>query len=210
MARASVAGGALAVGAAGSVLLLAGMRNADVQATLRAILRGQAPPSGPSLIPASAIDTPAGSTSGENTAGAGWGAATGREAVKSIKKYMGIKYVFGAHDPSKGFDCSGLITWVLHHDLGIDLPNNTHTVTSQFYVWSGAKTVPRDQAQPGDLVCWASHIGMVSVGPYHHPPQTPTKGRMIHAPHTGDVVREREIYWTPEPLIRRPLAYGGA
>jgi cell wall-associated NlpC family hydrolase len=102
--------------------------------------------------------------------------------------------VFGGHTPA-GFDCSGLVTYVLHHDLGVTLPSNTHTVTTQFYIWKGATTVRSGQALRGDLVCWASHIG-IYLG----------NGQMIHAPQTGEVVKISAVWNTPAPIYRRVLA----
>lgn len=194
MARRGMSGAALLVAAAGVVLVFSGLRNTSPLDVLRAALRGKAIPSGPETVVGTRRD---------DSAGGGGGSATGAAAVAAARKYLGIKYVFGAHEPSKGFDCSGLVTYVLHHDLGIDIDaegspgNNVHTVTSQWYVWTGADTVGWDDMQPGDLVCWMSHIG-IAVG----------DGTMIHAPHTGAVVRINRIWRTPEPIIRRPKAYG--
>ncbi len=116
--------------------------------------------------------------------------ALGVQIVNAARKYLGRPYEFAAHGPNT-FDCSGLVTWVLHHDLGLNLPSNVHTVTGQFYVWGGARTVGRPPAE-GDLICWMGHIG-IATGPT----------TMIHAPQPGQVVKEQAIWWTPEPLVRR-------
>lgn len=203
MARSRVSGTALLLAAAGAVLIVAGLRNAPVGDTLRAFLTGQRPPSGPSMLGPKPVLTGKAAGSG-GTTGAGTGQATtsGKAAVDAARKYLGVPYLFGAHGPQPNgqmrFDCSGLVTWVLHHHLGIDLPSNTHTVTGVFYVWTGARTVPWSEQQPGDLVCWPGHIGIASGN-----------GRMIHAPSSGDVVKESNIWRAPEPIIRRPKAYGG-
>jgi cell wall-associated NlpC family hydrolase len=93
------------------------------------------------------------------------------------RKYLGVPYKWGGADPN-GFDCSGLVTWVLHHDLGYNLPSNTHTVTLQFLTWTGASDVPRSQATAGDLCCSTGHIGIAVDG-----------SNMIHAPDIGDHVK---------------------
>lgn len=200
-----VSGSAVAIAAMGVVLIVAGLRNASIADTLRALIRGQPPPAGPSMLEPRAVIARAAGTAGGSGAGTAGGPITGRvpsggsmakAAVEAARKYLGIRYVFGGHDPSTGFDCSGLVTWVLHRDLGIDLPNNTHTVTGQWYVWPGAVDVPWSEMSAGDLVCWPGHIGIATGG-----------GRMIHAPSAGDVVREAEIWRVPEPVIRRPKAY---
>lgn len=195
MARsAGISGLAVAISAAGGLLLYSSIKNASVADTLRALIKGQ-PVTGSATGSLGEVQAsmPAAESTGSITAQEGAGAQVAADAAK----YLGIRYRFGGADPS-GFDCSGLVTWVLHHDFGISLPSNTHTVTGTFYVWTGAQTVPRSQCSPGDLVCWPSHIGIATDA------QT-----MIHAPHTGDVVRTAKIWNTPAPIIRRPLAYSG-
>jgi peptidoglycan DL-endopeptidase CwlO len=122
----------------------------------------------------------------------------GEQAAAAAAKYLGIRYVFGGATPA-GFDCSGLVTWVLHHDLGLSLPSNSHTLSGQFYTWSGARTIPRSQCAAGDLVSWPGHVAIAT-----------SNTDMIAAPHAGTVVQRQRIYSVPPPLIRRPLAYGSA
>lgn len=202
---AGISGVAVLAAGAGGLLLYSSIKNASVADTLRSLIKGQ-PVVGESagslaqaetavqqLLPASAAAT----GGGESAASLAGGESPGATAAADAAKYLGVPYRWAGADPS-GFDCSGLVTWVLHHDMGIQLPDNTHTVTGVFYVWTGARTVPRAQCQPGDLVCWPSHIGIATDA-----------GNMIHAPHTGDVVRRAAIWNTPAPVIRRPLAYTG-
>jgi len=202
-----ISGLAVTMTAGGLVLIYSGLRNATVADTIRSLIKGQPVPSLGSAIDAARSAVMKGSrsiagptiTGGKGTDVLGTsagGSATGNAVADDARKYLGAPYVFGAHGPNE-FDCSGLVTWVLHHDFGLDLPDNTHTVTGQFYVWTGAVTVPKDQCQAGDLVCWASHIG-IATGPK----------TMINAPQPGEVVKEQAIWWFPEPSIRRPKAYG--
>lgn len=111
------------------------------------------------------------------TATNAFGQGSGAAIAAAAHKYLGVRYVWGGADPS-GFDCSGLVTWVLHHDLGYTLPSNTHTVTGQFLLWGGASDVPRSQAAAGDLCCSLAHIGIAV-----------DNQSMIHAPDIGDVVK---------------------
>jgi peptidoglycan DL-endopeptidase CwlO len=116
--------------------------------------------------------------------------------------YVGrVPYSWGGATP-QGWDCSGFATWLLHHDFGISLPSNTHTVTGQFLLWTGATTVPKGQEQPGDLVIWPiqalfpdGHMGIV-ISP----------GRMVAAadPKQGTI---NDTYQTGFPVFRRPNAY---
>jgi cell wall-associated NlpC family hydrolase len=105
------------------------------------------------------------------------GGMLGPQAVAIAKRYLGIPYVWGGSTPTGGFDCSGLVMYV-YKQLGITLD---HYAAWQYL--EGRRIAP-DDLQPGDLVFWEpksdgpGHVGMY-VG----------DGKMINAPHTGDVVR---------------------
>jgi cell wall-associated NlpC family hydrolase len=105
------------------------------------------------------------------------GGMLGPQAVAIAKRYLGIPYVWGGSTPTGGFDCSGLVMYV-YKQLGITLD---HYAAWQFL--EGKRIAPAD-LEPGDLVFFEpkadgpGHVGMY-VG----------DGKMINAPHTGDVVR---------------------
>lgn len=190
MATRGVSGLGLTSVVAGIVLVTSGMKNATVADTLRAMLKGQAPAAGPSTV-VSGTETSVGpvvNTPGAGPAGA-LSSSRGSAIANDALKYVGVPYKFSGSTPS-GWDCSGFVTWVLHHDLGYELPSNTHTVTGQFLVWSGATTVARNQCQAGDLVCWPGHIGIAV-----------SNSQMVDAPHTGAVTRVENIW--PGAVIRR-------
>jgi cell wall-associated NlpC family hydrolase len=109
------------------------------------------------------------------------GGMLGPQAVAIAKRYLGIPYVWGGASPTGGFDCSGLTMYV-YRQLGITLD---HYAAWQFL--EGTRIAIQD-LQPGDLVFFhpqadgPGHVGMY-VG----------DGKMLHAPHTGDVVRIASI-----------------
>jgi len=120
--------------------------------------------------------------------GGGTGTATGDAIVADARKYLGIPYVWGGTDPSKGFDCSGLVQYV-YHDLGIDLPRGSRAQATK-----GTEVPSLAAAQPGDLVTFgvpANHIG-IYIG----------NNKMIVAPHTGDVVKVENVYEKPSHIRR--------
>lgn len=110
-------------------------------------------------------------------------------AVAAARSMLGVPYVAFQASPSRGFDCSGLTMWAwaqagvsLPHQSGMQYAANPH--------------VPKDQAQPGDLVFFyspISHVGMYIGG-----------GMMIDAPHTGALVRLVPVRWNRVVGVARP------
>jgi cell wall-associated NlpC family hydrolase len=97
----------------------------------------------------------------------------GERMVEYARRFVGTRYAWGGSSPRTGFDCSGFVRFVYGH-FGISLD---HSSFSDF--WLG-RHVGRWAMKPGDLVFFdgAGHVG-IYVG----------RGRFIHAPHTGTVVR---------------------
>ncbi|MFI0485971.1 NlpC/P60 family protein [Actinomadura sp. 9N215] len=113
------------------------------------------------------------------------GTGKGVQALRYAMTKIGDPYVWGAAGPN-AFDCSGLTMWA-YKQVGINLP---HYTGSQ---WNAGTHVSRGQLQPGDLVFFHSdlhHMGIYVGG-----------GKMLHAPHTGDVVKIA-------PMAGRPFAGG--
>ena len=95
------------------------------------------------------------------------------QALRAALSKLGRPYVWGAAGPST-FDCSGLSMWA-YKQVGIGLP---HFTGAQ---WNAGTHVSRSELQPGDLVFFypdRHHMGLY-IG----------DGKMVHAPHSGDVVR---------------------
>ena len=91
---------------------------------------------------------------------------------------LGKPYVFAAAGPDT-FDCSGL-TLMAWRQVGVSM---AHFAASQYAEFP---KVSIDELQPGDLVFFyptIHHVGIYLGG-----------GKMIHAPHTGDVVRVASIF----------------
>ena len=39
--------------------------------------------------------------------------------IKEAEKYLGYPYVWGGSSPSTSFDCSGFVSWVINHSVGM-------------------------------------------------------------------------------------------
>lgn len=100
------------------------------------------------------------------------GASAASAIVSAAYGQIGVPYVSGGSS-SSGFDCSGLVMYC-HRAAGISLP---HSSGSQ---GSGGKSV--SSPQPGDVVCYAGHVGIYIGG-----------GNMIHAPKPGDSVKIAKV-----------------
>lgn len=100
----------------------------------------------------------------------------GTKILETAYTKLGCPYVWGATGPNS-FDCSGFTSWV-YRQHGISL---SRTAQSQS---QGGKAVDRSELQPGDLVFFGSSTSRIThVGIYIG------NGQMVHAPHTGDVVK---------------------
>src|SRR5262245_65249206 len=78
------------------------------------------------------------------------------EVVATALALRGTQYRNGGSEPSRGFDCSGLVQWVFAQH-GTSLPRETR---DQYGV---GKKVDSDEIRPGDLVFFET----VSKGPSH-------------------------------------------
>lgn len=112
---------------------------------------------------APAATKPSNSSSSTTTSGTN---ANGGSIVSRAYSQLGKPYVWSACGPNS-FDCSGFVSYCLtgsYTRLG---------TTLTFMGWTRVSN-----PQPGDVVTTATHCG-IYIG----------NGQMIHAPHTGDVVK---------------------
>lgn len=111
-----------------------------------------------------------------------------REIVLRALSFIGTPYRNGGTSPVSGFDCSGLVYYVVTQGAGVAVPRDTSRLSQV-----GAD-VSSEELRPGDLVFFNtlgkpySHVGIYLGGQ-----------RFIHAPTEGGtvgVVDMRLPYWT--------------
>jgi peptidoglycan DL-endopeptidase CwlO len=112
--------------------------------------------------------------------------AAATAAIAFARSKLGTPYLWGAVGPTR-FDCSGLMLWS-YAQTGVQLPR---TARAQY---AGLPQVPLSDLQPGDLVFYATNTA--DPGTIHHVAMYLGDGVVIHAPHTGDVVRYAPVAMT--------------
>ena len=91
------------------------------------------------------------------------------QIVNFAIKYVGNRYVWGGTSLTNGADCSGFVQSV-YKNFGVSLPRSSSQQRS------AGTAVDYASAQPGDIVCYAGHVG-IYIG----------NGQIVHAssPTTG-------------------------
>ncbi|MDB4889751.1 MAG: NlpC/P60 family protein [Gemmatimonadetes bacterium] len=117
-----------------------------------------------------------------------------RDSLVSVARaQVGTKYVRGGNSPEAGFDCSGLVRYVMAA-LKVNLPRTARQQATQ------GLAVVRDttRLRPGDLLTFGkgkrgqvSHIGIYIGG-----------GKYVHASSVAGRVIESDIGRTSSPLIK--------
>jgi cell wall-associated NlpC family hydrolase len=113
--------------------------------------------------------------------------------VALARAQIGRRYILGGASPEHGFDCSGLVRYVMAA-LKIELPRTAREQASS------GMTVPRDTAQlrPGDLLMFGStrrisHVG-IYVGDGHFVQASSKAGRVVETPLIRPMVRGVKVW----------------
>ncbi|MFD8756052.1 NlpC/P60 family protein [Kitasatospora sp. NPDC059577] len=119
------------------------------------------------------------------------GGPFGDAVIEAARAKLDLPYVWGGgdeHGPTGGgYDCSGLVLYAVYQASKgkIDLPHS-----SEIQVTMGT-AVDRNAMQPGDIIGFDLH----NNGDYDHIGIYIGNHQMIHAPHTGDVVKVATLDW---------------
>jgi len=108
--------------------------------------------------------------------------------VTEAARHRGKPYRWGGSRPAEGFDCSGLVAHVFDDALGMKLPRTSLQMSTR------GTRIERTRLSAGDLVFFNtsryaySHVG-IYIG----------RGRFVHAPSSGSLVRVERMtnsYWS--------------
>lgn len=117
------------------------------------------------------------------------------KAVAAALGKRGRPYVWGAKGPNV-FDCSGLTQWAWRQ-AGVQLGGDTYAQVAE------GVPVPPDQVRAGDLIFPTSSFGEGGQPGPGHVMLAISATEVVHAPHTGDVVRVAPM---PSGFVaRRPV-----
>ena len=98
------------------------------------------------------------SSSGSSSSGASvsipsGGSASGQAIANYACQFIGNPYVAGGTSLTDGADCSGFV-WRVFKDKGYSVPRTSWDLRS------AGREVSYSEAQPGDIICYAGHVGI--------------------------------------------------
>ncbi len=106
--------------------------------------------------------------------------------VQIATSTIGTPYKWGGDSPQKGFDCSGLMTYVHKNALGMKIPRTTANQRDN------SRTVQYQHIQPGDMLFFKTGVKTNHVGVYIG------NRKFVHAPSSGKRVTIASMdnaYW---------------
>jgi cell wall-associated NlpC family hydrolase len=163
----SMTPGKLAVVGLGALLAWSAIKGASVTGALRDIISGKQPKTGDVPIVAS--------IPGQGSDGAGGPLPATNSAIanEALSIGPGHAYLYGGapgKDGTRPWDCSSFVNFVIGARLGMPIPGygagkytgSTHgPPTGAWLLWSGVVGIHKSQIQPGDLVVWQTHMGII-------------------------------------------------
>jgi cell wall-associated NlpC family hydrolase len=167
-----VKGGYLLAAGGGIVLLYAGFKGKNAPQVLRKLISGQDPQATLTAYPIES--SPEAFTTQDNLGVAAHGTtgAIGSQIAEDARAGIGGAYVWGgAPGNGKGhWDCSSFANAVIGRDMGLAIPlykagtyhGQSHGPNTVVWLaWTGAFTIKRADAAPGDLAIWQTHMGII-------------------------------------------------
>ncbi len=116
-----------------------------------------------------------GSSNGYASASSYSGSGKGQQIANYACQFIGNPYVPGGTSLTEGADCSGFV-WRVYKDFGYSVPRTSYSLRS------AGTGVSYSEAQPGDVVCYAGHVGIyIGNGQIVHASTQRTGIKITHA-----------------------------
>ena len=113
------------------------------------------------------------------------GGGSGSDIAQYACQFVGNPYVPGGTSLTNGADCSG-ITQSVYRVYGYSIPRNSSSQRS------AGREVSYEEAQPGDLICYAGHVA-IYLG----------NGRIVHASSVKTGIKYGNATYKPILSVRR-------
>ena len=113
------------------------------------------------------------------------GGGSGSDIPQSACQFVGNPYVPGGTSLTNGADCSGF-TQSVYRVYGYSIPRNSSSQRS------AGREVSYEEAQPGDLICYAGHVA-IYLG----------NGRIVHASSVKTGIKYGNATYKPILSVRR-------
>lgn len=113
------------------------------------------------------------------------GSAGGQSIASYACQFIGNPYVAGGTSLTNGADCSGFV-WRVFKDKGYSVPRTSWELRN------AGSGVDYSQAQPGDIVCYAGHVG-IYIG----------NGNIVHASTERTGIKITTATYKPILSVRR-------
>lgn len=120
-------------------------------------------------------------SSGRSSSGGGGGSSIASYGLQ----FVGYPYVSGGNSLTNGTDCSGFVNLV-HAHFGISTPRQSGALAG------GGRAVSDADKQPGDVVCYAGHVG-IYIG----------NNQIVHASTPSSGIKVTNMYYRSILGIRR-------
>ena len=111
--------------------------------------------------------------------------AGGSAVASYASQFIGNPYVYGGSSLTNGTDCSGFVMSV-YAQFGVSLPHSSYSQQNCGY------SVGTGDMQPGDIVCYGSHVG-IYVG----------DGQIVHASNERDGIKVSNANYRSIADVRR-------
>jgi cell wall-associated NlpC family hydrolase len=147
--------------AIGSVFVWSGIKGWSILGTIGDLVSG-VKPTQTEAVPL---------VNGANPGAVGPGGSSTGLAASAIA-HVGHYYLYGGapgKDGSQPWDCSSMVNYLASRENGLAIPGygagkydgTSHgPTTTQWAIWDGLTHVSREQVQAGDVIVWATHMGI--------------------------------------------------